>query len=226
MVSETGGSGSQFATVAHIINVTFGHSELIIQYAVDNSILPISNTELEAYSVELNVGRFGLSHTCWSVCDVDLYRLLLLNQQKRVVSSKVFSLEETYAQDDNLISVMMPFSAEFSPVYMAIQEATTSIGFSCVRADDIWEHPTIIQDVVNIIARAKVVVCDCSRKNSNVFYEIGIAHSIGKEVILIAQSENDIPFDLSHLRYIKYLPNSEGLAELSMSLQAKLRTIR
>lgn len=206
--------------------VNLGHSDISIQYAIDNSILLISNTELEGYAVELHLGHFGLSHTCWSVCEIDLYKFLLQNQQKRSVSPKVFSLEAVYAQDDNLVSIMMPFSSEFNPIYLTLQEATTSIGFSCVRADDIWEHHTIIQDIVNIIARAKVVICDCSGKNPNVFYEAGIAHAIGKEVILITQFEHDIPFDLRHLRYIRYLPNSEGLAELSVSLQAKLRSIR
>ncbi len=226
LVTETGGDGPQFARVAHITNISLGRSEISIQYAIDNSILPISNAELEGHAVELRLGQFGLSHTCWKVCDVDLYKLLLQNQQKRAVSPKVFSLEAAYAQDENLVSLMMPFSAEFNPVYSALQEATTSIGFSCVRADDIWEHHTIIQDIVNIIARAKVVICDCSGKNPNVFYEAGIAHAIGKEVILITQSEGDVPFDLRHLRYIHYLPNSEGLGELSSSLQAKLKSIR
>ncbi len=226
LVTETGGSGPQFAKVAHITDVIIGRSEISIQYIIDNSISPISNAELEGHAVELRLGRFGLSTTCWSVCEVNLYKLLLQNQQKRAVSPKVFSLEASYSQDENLVSIMMPFSAEFNPIYTTLQEATTSIGFSCVRADDIWEHHTIIQDIVNIIARAKVVICDCSGKNPNVFYEAGIAHAIGKEVILIAQSEQDVPFDLRHLRYIRYLPNSEGLGELSASLQAKLRSIR
>lgn len=226
LVTETGGDGPQFAKVAHITDITFGHSEVSIQYAIDSSISPISNAELEGHVVELHLGRFGLSHTCWSVCDVDLYKLLLQNQQKRAVSPKVFSLEAAYSQDENLVSIMMPFNAEFNPIYTALQEATAAAGFSCVRADDIWEHHAIIQDIVNIIARAKVVICDCSGKNPNVFYEAGIAHAIGKEVILITQSEQDVPFDLRHLRYIHYLPNSEGLGNLSVSLQAKLRSIR
>ena len=226
LVAETGGDGPQFARVAHITNVTLGHSDVSIQYAIDNGISPISNAELEGHSVELRLGRFGLSHTSWNVCEVDLYNLLLQNQQKRAISPKVFSLEAAYSQDENLISVMMPFSAEFNPVYTALQQATTSIGFSCIRANDIWEHHTIIQDIVNIIARAKVVICDCSGKNPNVFYEAGIAHTIGKEVILITQSEQDVPFDLRHLRYIHYLQNSEGLDQLSEMLQAKLRSIR
>lgn len=226
LVTETGGYGPQFARVAHITNVTLGHSEVLVQYAVDISIQPISNAELEGHSVELRLGRFGLSHTCWSVCDVDLYKLLLLNQQKRAVNPRVFSLEAAYSQDENLVSIMMPFGAEFNSVYSALQQSITSIGMSHVRADDIWEHHTIIQDIVNIIARAKVVICDCSGKNPNVFYEAGIAHAIGKEVILITQSEHDVPFDLRHIRYIRYLPNNEGLGQLSVALQTKLRSIR
>jgi hypothetical protein len=70
LVTETGGNGAQYAKVAHILNVAFGHSEVSIQYVLDNSILPISNAELEGHSVELRLGRFGLSHTCWRVCDV------------------------------------------------------------------------------------------------------------------------------------------------------------
>lgn len=226
LVTETGGNGPQFARVAYITNITIGHSEASIQYTIDNSIQPISNAELEGHSVELRLGRFGLSHTCWSVCDVDLFKLLLQNQQKRSISPKVFSLEAAYSQDENLVSIMMPFGAEFNSVYAVLQQSIGAVGMESARADDIWEHHTIIQDIVNIIARAKVVICDCSGKNPNVFYEAGVAHAIGKEVILITQSEYDIPFDLRHIRYIKYLPNTEGLGELAASLQSRLRSIR
>jgi hypothetical protein len=80
-----------------------------------------------------------------------------------------------------------------------------------MRADDFWEHQAVIQDIVNLIARSRIVICDCSGRNPNVFYEAGIAHTLGKEVILITQNENDIPFDLRHLRYIRYLKNQKLL---------------
>lgn len=226
LVTETGGNGPQFAKVAYITNITLGHSEASIKCAIDHCIQPISNAELEGHSVELKLGRFGLSHTCWSVCDVDLFRLLLQNQQKRSISPKVFSLEAAYSRDENLVSIMMPFTAEFNPVYAVLQQSISAVGMRSVRADDIWEHHTIIQDIVNIIARAKLVICDCSGKNPNVFYEAGVAHAIGKEVILLTQSEHDIPFDLRHIRYIKYLPNTEGFGVLSSSLESRLRSIR
>jgi hypothetical protein len=92
----------------------------------------------------------------------------------------------------------------------------------CRRADDIWENPAVIQDVVSLIDRSAVVVCDCTGRNPNVFYETGIAHALGREVILITQSEADIPFDLRHLRYVRYLNNGEGRAELQDVLGKRL----
>lgn len=225
LVSEPGGPGPQLAKVAYITRITEGVKETAIQYVVDSDIHPISNNDLEKFAVHLNLGTFGLSHTHWKLCEADLFRMLLLNQQKSVIAPKVFSVEAAYAQDGNLVSVMMPLKAEFNLVYSALQTSVAAVGLSCSRADDIWEHHTIIQDIVNIIARARVVICDCSGKNPNVFYEAGIAHTLGKEVILIAQSEEDVPFDLRHLRYIRYLSNREGLESLSQAVQTRLRSI-
>jgi len=152
-------------------------------------------------------------------------KLLLQNQKKTSITPEVFSIDAVYTQDKNLVSVMMPFNAEFSTVYITLKESINDVGLNCIRADDIWEENAIIQDIVNIIAKAKVVICDCSGKNPNVFYEIGIAHALGKEVILITQSNEDIPFDLRHLRYIRYLSNTEGLKGLSQSIQSRLSSI-
>jgi len=79
-----------------------------------------------------------------------------------------------------------------------------------------------MQDVVSPIDRSTAVKCDCTGRNPNVFYEIGIAHALGREVILITQAEADIPFDLRHLRFVAYLNNGEGLAALQARLEPRL----
>lgn len=225
LVTEPSSRGDQFARVAYITSVTQGVKETKIQYAIDHSIQPISNTDLEKFPTELRLGTFGLSHTCWNLCEVDLFKLLLLNQQKNMLTPQVFSLESMHSQDHDLVSVMMPFKHEFNHIYAALKSASDQLSLRCIRADDIWEDNAIIQDVVNLIGRARVVICDCSGKNPNVFYEAGIAHTIGKEVILITQSKDDIPFDLRHLRYIHYLPNTEGCQKLAECVVARIRTI-
>ena len=120
---------------------------------------------------------------------------------------------------------MMPFDAAFSVVYESIRQAADSVGLECQRADDIWENASIIQDVVSLIDRSRIVVCDCTNRNPNVFYEAGIAHTLGRDVILMTQSEHDIPFDLRHLRYVRYLNNAEGRVALTKALQGRMRTL-
>ena len=55
-------------------------------------------------------------------------------------------------------------------------------------------------DVWGAIKGAKVIVADCTDRDPNVFYEIGIAHVIGKPVILLSQTPEDVPFDVSQTR--------------------------
>ena len=117
---------------------------------------------------------------------------------------------------------MMPFDPSFDAIYTVLKQTAESVGLRCRRADDIWENPAIIQDVVSLIDRSQVVICDCTGRNPNVFYEIGIAHTLGREVILITQSGADIPFDLRHLRYVSYLNNGEGRTALSAKLKQRL----
>ena len=127
--------------------------------------------------------------------------------------------------DSNLVSVMMPFQSSLSPVYDSIKLAAGDSGLICSRADDIWNHSTVIQDIFSLIFKSFIVVCDFTGKNPNVFYEAGIAHTLGKHVIPITQSEHDIPFDLQHHRYIKYLNNNEGIEELRNALASRLLTL-
>lgn len=127
--------------------------------------------------------------------------------------------------DRRLVSAMMPFSAPFNRVYSAIADAATAAGMHVQRADDIWEHSVLMQDVFSLIYRSHVVVCDFSGKNPNVFYEAGIAHMLGRHVIPITQSHDDVPFDLKQHRYIHYLNNGEGLDSLTTQLTSRLATL-
>jgi hypothetical protein len=124
--------------------------------------------------------------------------------------------------DQNLVSAMMLFGASFHGAHQVIITASHVNGMTCRRADDIWVHSTVIQDVFSLLFRSFIVVCDFTGKNPNVFYEAGIAHALGKHVIPITQNADDIPFDLRHHRYLPYLNNGEGLARLQAELAARI----
>jgi hypothetical protein len=52
---------------------------------------------------------------------------------------------------------------------------------------------------------------------------MGIAHTLGKPVILIAQSEADIPFDIRHFRVLVYSLTTDGIGELERKLHAAIK---
>lgn len=137
----------------------------------------------------------------------------------------VFQVPDASPELD-LAAVMMPFAKEFDPVFEAIKRACGANALRCLRVDDLWEDATIVQDIFNLLFRAQVVVVDFSGKNSNVMYETGIAHTLGKHVIPISQSLEDVPFDMRHHRVLKYLPNSEGLTSMANALASKLAQFR
>jgi hypothetical protein len=128
-------------------------------------------------------------------------------------------------QNPRLVSVMMPFNASFTGTFDAIKRVADCMGLECLRADNIWDNSTFIQDIFDLIFCAKVVVVDFTGRNPNVMYETGIAHTLGKTVIPITQSIDDIPSDLGHHRALKYLPNEEGYKNLSNELYKRLKTI-
>jgi hypothetical protein len=159
------------------------------------------------------------------VKQVDLYRVLQVSSVAPQLAPQVFRLPTEVPTDPNLVAVMMPFDAGFASVYAALQGAAAEVGMTCLRADDIWLNHHIMDDIINLIWRAQVVVGDLTGKNPNVFYEAGISHTLGREVIQIAQSMDDIPFDLRSIRSVRYLNNDQGRDDLKREVVGRLRTI-
>jgi hypothetical protein len=100
------------------------------------------------------------------------------------------------------VFVAMPFREELREVFddhiRPVCEQHLSL--SVFRADDLFSAQSVMADVWQAIRAAKVVVADCTDRNPNVFYEIGLAHVLGKQVVLLTQRADDVPFDVRHLR--------------------------
>lgn len=218
-------SSQQNARVGAIISAIKSGNVMRIEYAFDGSVPPLTNEQIKEVAREFDIAEFEFSRTHWAVKDIDLYKVLLRYLKPRRQMPNVFSISEIERIEPSLISVMMPFDMAFNGVYEKLKEIASVLELNCRRADDIWDNPEIIQDVVSLIDHSRVVICDCTGRNPNVFYEIGIAHTLGREVILLTQSEHDIPFDLRHLRYVKYLNNTEGLLALGEVIISRLRTL-
>lgn len=123
------------------------------------------------------------------------------------------------------VFVVMPFAESFQPVYRDhIRAVTTKLNLSCSRADDLFTSRDLMTDVWSSICGAGVVVADCTDRNPNVFYEMGLAHTVGKPVILITQSADDIPADIRSIRYIRYAYTPRGMQEFEETLAKTIKT--
>jgi hypothetical protein len=102
--------------------------------------------------------------------------------------------------------VMMPFADPHGAYYSSVYEpAIKKAGLKPVRADnEIFGTGKIMNQVWSGIKAAKVLVAELTTKNPNVFYELGLAHALKKPVVLVSSNEDDVPFDLHHIRVIYY----------------------
>ena len=195
-----------------------------LTYEIKHNLPKLVNADIKYLSdeLELNTGELGTNH--WAIKDVDLFHVLLSYQMEQRPKPFVFELSEKPV-NPQLVSFMMPFSDPFKSVYQGLKTNLEAEGYECQKADDMWVNTHIMTDIIELICTSAVIVCDLSNKNPNVFYEAGIAHTLGKEVILITQSEADVPFDLRSIRYLQYLPNSEGIAKLATEVSKRVQQI-
>ena len=215
----------QIVRIGSVFRATPSGTDVTLEYVADPSIPPFTNEDFEALANDLGIGDWEFSRTHWAVKDADLFQALVRHMAPRRLKPRVFMISDPERIEPLLVSVMMPFHPGFDEVYRVLGETVERAGLKCRRADDIWENPAVMQDVVSLIDRSRVVICDCTGRNPNVFYEIGIAHTLGREVILITQSQEDIPFDLRHLRYVPYLNNAEGRKDLQRRVEARLANL-
>jgi hypothetical protein len=138
---------------------------------------------------------------------------------------KIFGGGE-FTLDPNLCFVLMPFAEQMRPIYDDhIRPIVESEELSCLRADEIMGTNVITWDIWEKVNRARFIIADLTGRNSNVFYEVGIAHTLGKEVILLTQSMNDVPFDLKALRCIVYSYTPRGMRDMEKKLRYTIKEI-
>lgn len=111
----------------------------------------------------------------------------------------------------DLCFVIMPFAAELHYFYLYLRHhLQTKHNLICERADASVLTVPLLDKIKDYINRADIIIADCSGRNPNVFYELGIAHTLNKDVILITHDPiNEAPSDIRHFEFVPYKLNDE-----------------
>ena len=121
------------------------------------------------------------------------------------------------SQDERPMAfVIMPFGEEFDRIFkQCIVPPLASAGYHSIRADTQLNQRFILKDIVEGLMKADLVVADITAFNSNVLYELGIAHALGKKTVLIVQEDDleSVPFDLKGYRFVVYSTRFDQIQE-------------
>lgn len=119
--------------------------------------------------------------------------------------------------------VIMPFDPAFDYMYGVIKSVVQRQQMTCLRADERYISEPIVEDVKSKIAEADVIIVDFTNKNPNVYFEAGLADAWKKKWIVLAQSANDLTFDVRHIRTIIYSDKMGADSRLNESLEKALK---
>ena len=111
--------------------------------------------------------------------------------------------------------VAMPYGPSwYESVKETIVQSAGNRGFSCIISDDLAKPGSIITQVWEGIRRSEALIADLTGVNPNVYYELGLAHALGKPTVILTQDQGELPFDVRPLRRINYSPRDhETLAQ-------------
>lgn len=126
----------------------------------------------------------------------------------------------------NHVFVAMPFSPQFQKIYdQGIQPAIESSGLEALRVDEVNDNTSILKDIEEGIRASTFVVADVTGRNSNVLYEVGFARAVEKEIIVLTQAGDELPFDLKQHRYIHYGSSIADVEQLGSRLKKIIRNV-
>ena len=141
-------------------------------------------------------------------CDAGLY---ILTKPAHAILRSCIVANRRWQSDDMWVDypsafVIMPFSEIWSDTvyFQLIKPAVEAAGLECTRGDTVARISDLTPNIWGALLRTGVVVADVSALNANVFYELGLTHALGKDVIILKQADSKVPADIGGAHYHEY----------------------
>jgi hypothetical protein len=140
----------------------------------------------------------------------------------QLVATPTFK-KRTFTFNEKQCLVAMPLEAYWSdPLWETMQLILEEAGMETLRAEALF-NPNTMEKAWQSINESALLVADLTYKHPDVFFKIGIALTLGKQVLLLSQHDRDIPPDFQRLPHIVYDNNIEGLQKLRKEMLAALK---
>jgi hypothetical protein len=129
----------------------------------------------------------------------------------------------------NTAFMIMPFRYDvlnqFYEENIKIYLAGCDLSINVFRSDDFTGTDVIADTILEQIKKAEFIICDITHCNKNVFFEIGFAKGINKDIVFLLEQNRPADFfDVNHIRRIEY--NLERPDHFQKLLRDTLESIR
>lgn len=119
--------------------------------------------------------------------------------------------------------VAMSFTKELDSIYeMIYKPVVEECGMEAITAAKAAPSEDILSFIHKHMREASLVIADLTYNSPNVLYELGLAHSLPKNVIITTQNVEELPFDVRVLKAIPYKNNATGLKKLKREIRSKI----
>jgi len=154
---------------------------------------------------ELSKRLSSLNNERW----LDLNKMLLLAQENKSkeINNKIIInnflkncgiTEENLDIDSKLVFIIIPLNKVFSSLHKSIKKICSENNLEAIKSDEEYIEGDILNHIVKLIVKSRFIIAVLDGRNANVYYELGIAHALGKDVILLSSAEEylDMPFNI------------------------------
>lgn len=127
--------------------------------------------------------------------------------------------------------MIMPFSKTnerhteeyWNEFYETLKKIMTGLCYECERSDT--GPYSLIKNIIHNLQKSDLTIAVLTDRNANVFYELGIRHSLRNGTIMIINESQKLPFDVSAYGIIVYSDDMNLESELKDKIAKYLSKI-
>ncbi len=129
------------------------------------------------------------------------------------------------AMDSRSAFVLLPSNERHNKNYGIIEKAAEENSMNLLQARDIREGRAAVKDLWESINGSRLIIADLTGADPGVMYALGIAHTVGKDTILICPKGSKYLVDIPRTHKIEYKKSEQGREKLGKDLSEMLKSI-
>ena len=120
----------------------------------------------------------------------------LTNDWRKLARQTVNLAEKIVTTPSVFVVMSFTESGQYKDLYASIQRVCSEFDYEAKRVDESNLTKRILPEIMKQVRQSAFVIADVTEHKPNVFYELGFADGVGKEVILVAKKGTVLPFDI------------------------------